>query len=76
MTQPDIAKTYQNLSQFLLSYDYTHWEAAKQCACYLKGTKSQRLVLGSKEPITLRGFCDSSSDHVPQSPAYYTHTFH
>ena len=41
MTRPDITKTYQDLSQFLSSYDYTHWEAAKHCVRYLKGTKSQ-----------------------------------
>ena len=67
MTRPDIAKTYQDLSQFLCSYDHTHWEAAKHCARYLKGTKSQRLILGGKEPIVLRGYCDSSYGSCPDS---------
>ena len=60
MTRPNIAKAYQDLSQFLSSYDTSHWEAAKHCMHYLKDMKSQLLILSGKKPITLEGFCDSS----------------
>ena len=67
MTRPDITETYQDLLQFLSLYDSTHWEAVKHCVQYLKGTKSQQLVLGGKEQITLRGFCDLSYGSCPDS---------
>ncbi|KAJ3494947.1 hypothetical protein NLJ89_g10707 [Agrocybe chaxingu] len=58
-TRPDISYAIQQLSQFLDSYTYAHWNAAIQVVKYLKGTRSLALQLGGKGPIQLLGFTDS-----------------
>jgi len=57
--RPDITYAVQQLSQFLDSYSYMHWNAAIQIVCYLKGTWELKLVLGSTNPISLVRFTDS-----------------
>ena len=58
-TRPDIAYAVQQLSQYLDSYSYAHWNAAIRVVRYLKGTRDLKLVLGGKGDNTLIGFTDS-----------------
>lgn len=58
-TRPDITYAVQQLSQFLDSYSYAHWNAAIRVVRYLKGTRHLRLVLGGTNGINLTGFTDS-----------------
>ncbi|RDB23169.1 Retrovirus-related Pol polyprotein from transposon TNT 1-94 [Hypsizygus marmoreus] len=58
-TRPDIAHAVQQLSQFLDSYSYAHWNAAIWVVRYLKGTRVLKLHLGGTNPIELLGFTDS-----------------
>ena len=58
-TRPDIAYAVQQLSQFLDSYAYAHWNAALRVVQYLKGTKDLKLTLGGDRPVGLIGFTDS-----------------
>ena len=49
---PDITYTIQQLSQFLDSYLFTHWNATIHVVRYLKGTRELKLILGTtKCPI-------------------------
>ena len=57
-TRPDIAYAIQQLSQFLDSYTYAHWNAAIRVIQYLKGTRDLKLTLGSHKPIELLGLTD------------------
>ena len=57
--QPDITYAVQQLSQFLDSYMYAHWNAAIRVVRYLKGTWDLKLTLGSHKPIELLGLTDS-----------------
>lgn len=45
-TRPDIAYAVQQLSQFLSSYSWVHWNAAVRVVRYLKGTRGFKLFLG------------------------------
>jgi hypothetical protein len=58
-TRPDIAYVVQQLSQYLDSYAFTHWNAAVRVVQYLKGTRELKLHLGGDNPINLIGFTDS-----------------
>ena len=58
-TRPDISYAVQQLSQFLDSYTYAHWNAALRVVRYLKGTRDLRLTLGGGGAIELVGFTDS-----------------
>ncbi len=58
-TRPDIAFAVQQLSQFLDSYTFTHWNVAIQVVRYLKGTRDMKLYLGGSDPIQLTGYSDS-----------------
>ena len=58
-SRPDITYAVQQLSQFLDSYSYAHWNAAIRIVRYLKGTRELKLVLGGTNPISLVGFTDS-----------------
>jgi len=58
-SRPDITYAVQQLSQFLDSYSYAHWNAAIRIVRYLKGTRELKLVLGGTNPIGLVGFTDS-----------------
>ena len=58
-TRPDITYAVQQLSQFLDSYMYAHWNAAIRVVCYLKGTQDLKLTLGSHKSIELLGLTDS-----------------
>ena len=58
-TCPDISYAVQQLSQFLNSYAYGHWNTALQVVQYLKGTRDLKLILGGDRPIELTGFMDS-----------------
>jgi hypothetical protein len=58
-SRPDITYAVQQLSQFLDSYSYAHWNAAIRVVRYLKGTRNLKLVLGGGNPISLVGFTDS-----------------
>ena len=57
-TQPDISYAVQQLSQYLNSYSYAHWNATIRIVCYLKGTRGLKLVLGGTKNISLFGFSD------------------
>jgi len=59
-SRPDITYAVQQLSQFLDSYSYAHWNAAIRIVRYLKGTRELKLVLGGTNPISLVGFTDSN----------------
>jgi hypothetical protein len=48
-TRPDIAFAVATLSQFMRNPGRAHWEAAKHVMCYLKGTASLGLTLGSTD---------------------------
>jgi hypothetical protein len=58
-TRPDISYSVQQLSQYLDSYSFEHWNAAIRIVRYLKGTRDLRLHLGGDSPITLRAYSDS-----------------
>ena len=58
-SRPDITYAVQQLSQFLDSYSFAHWNAAIRIVRYLKGTRELKLVLGGTNPISLVGFTDS-----------------
>jgi len=58
-SRPDITYAVQQLSQFLDSYSFAHWNAAVRIVRYLKGTRDLKLVLGGTNPISLVGFTDS-----------------
>lgn len=58
-TRPDIAYAVQQLSQYLDSYSYAHWNAAIRVVRYLKGTRDLKLVLGGQGDNRLVGFTDS-----------------
>ena len=57
--RPDITYAVQQLSQFLDSYMYAHWNAAIRVVRYLKGTQDLKLTLGGHKPIRLLGLTDS-----------------
>ena len=57
-TRPDISYAIQQLSQYLNSYSYAHWNTAICVIRYLKGTRELKLVLGGTKNINLFGFLD------------------
>ena len=54
-----ITYAIQQLSQFLDSYSFIHWNAAVQVVHYLKGTRDLHLTLGGNNKINLLGYMDS-----------------
>lgn len=58
-TRPDITYAVQQLSQFLDSFSFVHWNAAIRVVRYLKGTRNLKLTLGGRNAISLLGFTDS-----------------
>jgi len=58
-TRPDITYAVQQLSQYLDSYSFIHWNAAVRIVRYLKGTRDLRLTLGGNNKIKLSGYTDS-----------------
>jgi hypothetical protein len=58
-SRPDITYAVQQLSQFLDSYSFAHWNAAIRVVRYLKGTRELKLILGGRNPVDLTGFTDS-----------------
>jgi len=58
-TQPDISFAVGHLASVLDCYHPEHWAAGLHMLCYLKGTRSLRLVLGGLTTSALSGFCDS-----------------
>ncbi|PPQ82261.1 hypothetical protein CVT24_001911 [Panaeolus cyanescens] len=64
-TRPDISFAIQNLSQFLDTYDQSHWNAAIRVLRYLKGTRTLRLALGGDNGISLLGYTDSDWSQCP-----------
>ncbi|KNZ81971.1 Copia protein, partial [Termitomyces sp. J132] len=59
-TRPDIQYAVQQLSQFLNSFLFVHWNAAVRVLRYLKGTRTLQLRLGGQSPMQLIGFTDSN----------------
>ena len=59
MFHPDITYAIQQLSQFLDSYSFTHWNAVIHVMRYLKGMRELKLILGGWNPVNLTGFTDS-----------------
>ena len=49
----------QQLSQYLDSYSFIHWNAAVRVVRYLKGTWDLCLTLGGNNKIKLSGYTDS-----------------
>src|SRR5882762_7997273 len=66
-THPYISFAIFKLSQFMNYYCTVHWNAAYCLVCYLKGTCTLPLRLGSKNPIKLLGFSDASYACCPDS---------
>jgi len=66
-TRPDLALAIQKLTQFMTSYNKTHWAAAKRVVRYLKGTRTLKLRLGGSTAGNLVGFCDASHACCPDS---------
>jgi hypothetical protein len=58
-TRSDISFTLGHLASILDCYCLEHWAAGLRVLCYLKGTRSLRLVLGGMTTTVLSGFCDS-----------------
>jgi hypothetical protein len=66
-TRPDLALAIQKLTQFMTSYNKTHWAAAKRVVRYLKGTQTLKLCLGGSTAGNLVDFCDASHTCCPDS---------
>ena len=58
-TRPDIAHTANILSSFVENPGNKHWNTAKACLRYLKGTKSETLIYRKCDKLDLNGFSDS-----------------
>ncbi|CAI7896941.1 unnamed protein product [Closterium sp. NIES-54] len=61
-THPDLAYPLSVLACFVAPgrHQPSHWYAAKRVAKYVASTSGMRLVLGGKQPATLKGYSDSS----------------
>ena len=59
-SRQDIAHAANLLSSFVQNPGKRHWNAAKGCLRYLKGTKSEKMVFRKSEKLELTGF--SASD--------------
>ena len=57
-SRPDIAHAANLLSSFLQNPGKRHWNAAKGCLRYLKGTKSEQMSFRKSEKLELTGFLD------------------
>ena len=66
-TRPDISYSVQQLSQFLDSYSYPHWNAAIRVVRYLKGSRTLELILGGDNEIKVIGFTDSDWANCPDT---------
>lgn len=58
-TRSDIAYCTGQLARYLHDPSREHYEAAKHCYLYLKGTADYWLTLGGSEPTQLIGYADS-----------------
>ena len=58
-SRPDIAHAANLLSSFVENPGRRHWNAAKGCLRYLKGTKSEKMLFRKNEKLELTGFSDS-----------------
>jgi len=58
-TRPDITYAVSHLGKYSANPGQAHWTAAQRVICYLNGTCEQRLTLGGKQPVVLRGYVDS-----------------
>ena len=58
-TRPDIAHTANILSSFVENPGNKHWNAAKACLRYLKGTESEKLICRKCDKLDLKDFSDS-----------------
>lgn len=58
-SRPDIAYSVGKLSQFMDSYDHTHWRAVKHLFRYLKNTMDLKITYYKDGTNKLEGFCDS-----------------
>jgi hypothetical protein len=66
-TRPDISYAVQQLSQFLDSFSYEHWNAAIRVVRYLKGSRNVKLHLGGSNDMTLIGYSDSDWANCPDT---------
>ena len=68
-TRPDIAYPTGQLARYLNEPGIQHYNAAKHCFQYLKGTAAHWLVLGGNEPLQLEAYTDadgmSTHGHKP-----------
>ena len=64
-TRPDIAYCTGQLARYLNNPGRDHYEAAKHCFQYLKGTAEHWLTLGGRSPTQLVGFSDSDGMTTP-----------
>lgn len=64
-TRPDIAYCTGQLARYLNNPSHQHYEAAKHCFQYLKGTSDYWLTLGGTKPTQLVGFADSDGMSTP-----------
>lgn len=56
-SRPDIAFSVCKLSQFMDTYDETHWTAVKHVLRYLKGTNDYGITYYRNGVNKLEGFC-------------------
>ena len=59
LTRPDIAYAVGKLSQFMGSFDKSHWEAGKVLLRYLQCTRNLGLFYKSGEKLVITGYADS-----------------
>jgi len=59
LTRPDIAYAVGKLSQFMGSFDKSHWEAGKVLLRYLQNTRNLGLLYKSGEKLVLTGYADA-----------------
>jgi hypothetical protein len=76
-TRPDIAYVTGQLARHLQKYTLEHYNAAKHCFQYLKGTSDYWLVLGGIEHHKIHGFTDADgmATHGHKSILGYTFQF-
>ena len=58
-TRPDIAHTAYILSSFVENLGNKHWNTAKACLRYLKGTNCENKIYKKCDNLNLKSFLDS-----------------
>lgn len=67
ITRPDLAYSFQLLSQFMHSPTTVHFQISKRFLRYLVGTTHQGIVLASNSVAQLTAYCDSDWASCPMT---------